>query len=147
MGPNDAELIRVWTRKTGGTVAHLTFPVNANFEIVVDVEAGDAMFGGGTEYETGIVLRDKTAGDTIQTTPQLAAGGGVPADPAGFGPDGMDGAGTEWLTQANQFVYLVEAADLAGRENHICEVLAFLRVRVTDPDVSFATSPLFILTT
>lgn len=135
MGPNDAELVRVFTREVGAAIADVTFPVVDDFEVVVEVEAGSAIFGGGTQYETGIVLRDKTAGSVIPTTP------------AGFGPEGMDGAGANWLNQANQFVYTVAATDLAGRENHICEVLAFLKVRVTDPDVSFATSPYFIITT
>ncbi|MDX1522733.1 MAG: hypothetical protein R3264_13985 [Anaerolineae bacterium] len=146
MGPNDAELVRVFTREVGGAIADVTFPVADDFEVVVEVEAGSAIFGGGTQYETGIVVRDKMAGDTIQATPQLASGAGVPANPAGFGPEGMAGAGTEWLSQANQFVYKVEAAALGGRENHICEVMAFLKVRVTDPDVSFAISPHFIIT-
>lgn len=135
MGPNDAELVRVFTREVDAAIADVTFPVTEDFQVVVEVEAGSAIFGGGTQYETGIVLRDKTTGSVIPTTP------------ASFGPEGMDGAGANWPSQANQFVYRVAAADLAGRENHICEVLAFLKVRVTDPDVSFATSPYFIITT
>jgi hypothetical protein len=124
----------------------VTFPVNADFEVVVEVEAGTAVFNAGTQYHAGIVLRDKTATDIIQATPQLAEGGGVAAATAGFGPEGMSLAGKEWRTQADQFVYRVAAADLAGRENHICEVLAFLRVGVAEPDVSFAVSSYLMIT-
>ena len=146
MGPNSAELIRVFTRQVNGVVADVTFADNADFEVVVEVEAGEAIFNAGTQYQTGIVLRDKTAADIIQTTPQFSGGGGVPADTAGFGPEGMSLAGTEWLTQTNLFVYRVAAADLAGRENHICEILAYLRARVRNPDISFAASSYFMIT-
>lgn len=52
-----------------------------------------------------------------------------------------------WPTPPVRFFYKVASVDLgAGKENHVCEVLAFLRVNVTNPDMSFARSPLFIIT-
>lgn len=133
MGPNDAEAVRVFTRESGATIADVTFPVNADFEILVDAEAGNTIWGGGTEYHTGLVLRDISANDDI------------PVNPVAYGPEAM-GAGGSWDPQATQFLYEVKAADLAGRENHCCQAIAFLRVRKVDPDASFAESPMFMLT-
>ena len=133
MGPNDVKLLSVYTRKAGGTIADVSLPVDSDFEVVVEVKAGYTVFGDGTLYETGIVLRDFAANDLI------------PANPARFGPEGMASAGQYWPNQANRFVYTVAAANLVGRENHICELLAFLRVRVTDPDVAFVTGHNFII--
>lgn len=134
MGPDDAALVGIYTREVGGIVRDVTLPHDADFEIIVDVEAGSGVFGAGTQYETGVVVRDLTDNTTIPTTP------------TGYGPEAM-GPGGDWDPQADQFVYQVSAADLgAGKENHLCEVLAFLRTRVADPDVSFATSPMIIIT-
>jgi hypothetical protein len=136
MGPNDVELVRVWTREVGASVADVTFPHNADFQVVVDVEAGTTIFGGGTKYQTGIYVRDLSNFTAIPAAP-------VP--PTVTTQDDMGAA--SWPNTRHQFVYKVAAADLgAARENHCCEVLAFLRVRVSDPDVTFATSPTFIIT-
>lgn len=135
MGPNDVELARVYTREAGGTISDRTFPVNQDFEIAVDVEAGNAIFGGGTQFSVGVVLRDETANDDIPAT----------LDPAIAFPGTMGTA--DWPTQAHQFTFKVAAADLAGRENHCAKVIAFLQARLGDPDVSFAETELFILTT
>ena len=55
-------------------------------------------------------------------------------------------ASPAWLATDHQFVYNVPATALPGREDHMCEILAFLKVGTINPDVEFATSELFILT-
>ncbi|RMD93736.1 MAG: hypothetical protein D6814_15220 [Calditrichaeota bacterium] len=131
MGPNDAELVRVYTRNPGGAIADVTFPFNQNIEIVVEAEAGSAIFGSGAGFEVGVVVRDLTDNTIIPTT-------GAIADSLSAGA---------WSTQSTQFTFTISSADLgAAKENHIVEVIAFLRVRVADPDVSFARSPLFMIT-
>jgi hypothetical protein len=138
MGPNDVELVRVFTRRTGSAIADITFPFNVGFQVVLDAEAGNAIFAGGAQFEVGVVVRDLTDGTVIATTP-------VPPTPPPPSPAHLNAP--EWPALANRFVYNVAAGALgAAKENHICEVLAFLRVNVTDPDVSFARSPLFIIT-
>jgi len=133
MGPNDAELVRVWTREVGGAIGDLTFPYNKPFEVVVDVEAGNAIFGGGTTYQTGVAVRDLSDGTIIAVTSPASVAGNM-GDP-------------NWPAPAQQFVFTVPAANLgAGKENHCCEALAFLRARNADVDVSFATSSMFIIT-
>jgi hypothetical protein len=133
MGPNDVDLTRVFTREPGTTVADSSIRVATGLEIVVEAEAGTALFGTGAQFFTNIVVRDITANNNIAATP----GGG-------FGPAAMSSAA--WPAVDHQFVYSVSAASLAGRQDHICEVLAFLKVGTINPDVEFATSTLFILT-
>lgn len=135
MGPDDVDLVRVYTRDTGAVVAQTSFAVAGGFQIVVEAVAGATIHGMGTQYQTGIVLRDLTAGNTIATVP------------AGFGPEGMDGAGANWPNQSVQFVYNVPAANLVGRAFDVCEVIAFLRAGIANPDAELATSPLILLTT
>ena len=132
MGPNDTELVRVFTANTGATIGDVTFPVNADFEVRVDAEAGSAIFASGAAFQTNIVLRDITANNDIPFAPAAGFSGGL--NSAAF------------ATAAKTFTYTVAAAGLAGRENHICEARAFLNVGVTNQDSSFALSPTFLLT-
>jgi hypothetical protein len=51
-----------------------------------------------------------------------------------------------WPAFDKQFVFNVTAAALAGRQNDQCEILAFVKAGIVNPDVEFATSYTFILT-
>lgn len=128
-GPMDAELVRVFTREAGGTIGDETLSVAADFEVAVEAEAGSAVHGAGTQYETNVVVRDITKNDNIAATPAAGAAGST-GDAA-------------WPSQAQTFTFKVAKAGLTGRENHICQALAYLRV---GQDSSFAPSALFILT-
>ncbi len=132
MHPNDAELVRVYTREKGTLIGDITFPVTDDFEIVVEAKAGSTLHGVGAHYETGVFLRDLTANVDI------------PIDPlAGYTGHMMD---PNWPTMPVQFVYTVQAGDLIGKENHICQVYAFLKAGWLHANVSLAVSPLFMLT-
>jgi hypothetical protein len=135
VGPNDAELVRVFT--TGDTIGDITFPVGADFKAVVEAEAGSAIFGSGAQFKTNIVVRDISANNDIAFTP--AAG-----FPAAGTPTSLNS--TSWPNQNQKFEYTVASGGLAGREGHVCQVIAFLTVGVTNPDSSFAVSSLFMLT-
>lgn len=133
MGPNDAEMVRVWTRDPAvPTIADVTLPVATNFEVVVECEAGTALHGSGAQFSTNIVIRDITANNNIAANPAAGFSGAM--------------ATAAWQNYAKQFVYTLPAANLAGRQNHVCQVLAYLQVGVVNPDVSFASSPLLIIT-
>ena len=144
MGPRDIDLVRVWTRVPGTLVADMTFPVAAAFEVVVDAEAGASFIPPPAPTATfgiGVYVRDLSTGLFIPTTP-------IPPTPVPFAPT-LFGA-PAWPTAKQQFAYTIAAADLAGRANHVCDVLAVLTVTPTvapfDPDVSFVTSPMFMIT-
>lgn len=132
MGPNDVDLTRVFVREPGTTVGDDSIAAARGLEIVVEAEAGSAIHGQGAQFRTNIVVRD------------LSANNNIPANPGG----GFSGtmATAAWLAFDHQFVFEVPAAALAGREDHLCEVLAFVKAGLVNPDVEFATSYTFILT-
>ncbi len=138
MGPNDVDIVRVFARSAGGTTAESALPFDKDFEVVVEVEAGSAVFGGGTEYAVSLIVRDlQTATNFPTPTPQtgfLEPGIGV--------SDHMQTG--QWTTQSQQFVYKVTAPG-STFENHMCDILASLRAGHSNPDVEFAESPLFII--
>jgi hypothetical protein len=65
MNPNDAKLVRIYTRKQGGAVSDET-PIggtngnNAQFEVVVEGEAGAVLGGSGAPYQLRISAIDLT---------------------------------------------------------------------------------------
>jgi len=130
MNANDAAVVSVYTRRVGSAIADEILAVNEDFEVVVEVEAGQALFNLGAHFETDIIVRDISDNNDIQATPAGFSGNTSSAD---------------WPTQAHEFVYTVAAADLAGRENDICEVQSYLTIGAAAPNVSFETSPKFIL--
>lgn len=138
MGPNDAELARVWTRAVGGAISDTTCETGSDFEVVVDAEVGDALHGGGGPYEANVVVRDLS--DSASINEQTVSGNFGDANWPAPPPDS---------NLAKQFPFTVPAAAIAGREGNILEVLAYLTVGGVGPqppDVSFATSPRFIVT-
>ena len=138
MGPNDVDIVRVFARSAGGTTAESALRFDKDFEVVVEVEAGGAIFSTAAEYAVGLVVRDLQDG-TFFPIPTPAAGFTEPA--IGFNDHMQTG---QWTAQNQPFVYTVTAPG-SGRENHICDILASLRAGHTNPDVEFAQSPLFII--
>jgi hypothetical protein len=132
MSPNDVELVRVYTKEPGGKISDTTLPVSSGFEVIVEAEAGSAIHSNGAQFLTNILVKDLSANDIIPATP-TQPGSGVMSSSA-------------WPELYRAIEYKVNTADLTGRENHVCQIIAFLNVGVTNPDVSFAVSPFSILT-
>ncbi|QYC38394.1 hypothetical protein Nocox_03830 [Nonomuraea coxensis DSM 45129] len=130
MGPNDAELIQVYTRGLGKTIADVTFDSSTDFEVVVETEAGTALFGLGGAFTVDIVVRDLTANDNIPYTP---------------GPIKDTLGKPTWPAEGNSFVFRVRSADLATRKGHLCEVHAYLLVGISNFDSSFGRSRTFLI--
>ncbi|MBK6011395.1 hypothetical protein [Streptomyces sp. MBT53] len=131
MGPNNAELARVFTRRPKSTIADVTFEANGEIEIVLEGECGSTLLGGGGKYRVEILVRDITANDNI---PFKVAG---PTNGA-F----MDAT---WPQEDQAFLYTVEPAALAGRGGHLCQVYAYLLVGVRNFDADFKTSEMFLI--
>jgi len=129
MAPNDIELTRVWTRKIGGTVAHHTFPSGTGFEIVVDCESGASIQGSGSPWEIGICVRDLCDNNPIVFTATQNGSLGSPP----------------WIS-LDFFAVFTIPAPTPAQEGHIWEVVASLKVRPIDPDMSFSKSALFCIT-
>ena len=61
---NDAEITRVYTRSTGGTVADPTPDIGGgSFQVVVESEAGSTLASSGASYQLSIQAFDLTAGN------------------------------------------------------------------------------------
>jgi hypothetical protein len=131
MGPNDVDLARVFVREPGSLVGDDSIAATAGLQIVVEAEAGTTVHGSGAQFLTKIVVRDLSANNNIAAAPADFHG-------AMHTPD--------WPAVDHQFVFSVPAAALAGRQDHLCEVLAFLKEGIANPDVEFATSYTFIIT-
>ena len=133
--PNDVEIVRVYTRRVGGPIADVQFRSDENYEVVVECEAGSAIAGSGLPFQIGVTVRNLTdssisehndsisgtvvapdwPGSTLQVV--FPAGGG------GYTPDpGVGQAGV-----------------------HLYRAIGWLKVRATDPDVSVAWSPVFLV--
>ena len=132
MSPNDVELVRVYTKEIGGKISDTTLPVSSGFEVIVEAEAGSAIHSSGAQFLMNILVRDLSANDIIPATPTQAVSGAM--------------SSSAWPELYRALQYKVNKADLTGRENHVCQVIAFLNVGVNNPDVSFAVSPFSILT-
>ena len=139
MGPMDVELIRVYTREPGGAVGDVTAQKGSNFEIVVDAEVGTAKMAGGGIFRIGVVVRNLTQSTTIftdNTGPQNFGNPSWPPPPPATN-----------LAKAFTFTFPATTVNVQN-DGDICEVLAWLEeggVGPTPSDVSFARSPMFII--
>jgi hypothetical protein len=143
---NDAEIVRVYTRNAGGTVADRTPNISGgtpSFQVVVESEAGNTLAGGGASYLLSIEAFDLTAGNnpggslSAKTTPPgkiFDAGGATP----------------HWPQNTEVFTISLTAAQVTALTNHVLRYTASL----VSPDpasgltpiiVSFAESEPFIL--
>jgi hypothetical protein len=131
MGPNGAEIIRVFTRQAGGTISDTTLDPSKDAEVVVEVEAGGTVYGVQGKYSTGLFVKDLIDGTLIPFTPAPAKG--ALGDPP-------------WTPQATQITYTIKAADLANHKDHLCQVDAYVLIGGMPPfDPSFAVSPTFLI--
>jgi hypothetical protein len=101
---------------------------DAEFEVVVEAEAGAAIHGSGAKYFIQIVVRDLTDFTIVHK-------------------DNLEGhlAHEPWPEPVLSHAFPIPAQGSA-KEYHIYEVLASLGVGIRNPNVSFAKSPLFIIT-
>jgi hypothetical protein len=133
MGPHDVQLVRVYTRDPASpTISDDTFASGAPFEVVVEAEAGVTIHGTpGTPYNVQIVVRDLTDNTII-----------VPLGAPGSFDNGFLAAGG-WVARAYSRAFTIPAQP-AAKEGHVYQAIAYANVGMT-PDVSFATSPLFMI--
>ncbi len=131
MNPNGIALGRAFTREPDATIAAEILPITDSFEVVVEAKAGSTIHGYGAMFFTSIVIRDLTANGRITTVPATGFEGSMHTH--------------AWPNENHQFVYTVPAANLVGRQDHVCQILTCLRVGLANPDVAFTISPFFIL--
>jgi hypothetical protein len=136
MGPNQADIIRVSTRELGGQIADVTLDPSKDAEVVVEVEAGSAVFGLGAHWQIGLHIRDLDGGAipfVLAPTPKLHGH--------------MNEPGDVWDTRAKTFRYTIEKATLGTHKGHVGRVHAHLLVG-TGPanyDATFVESEPFLV--
>jgi hypothetical protein len=130
MGPNNAELVRVFTRKTDAVIANSAFPYHLAFEAVIDCEAGTAIHAIGAQYKIKIDIVDFSAMVSIVRFAMVAAG---------FLGD------ENWPTPAQQFIFPILAPGVLS-EGHVWKIFVSLKIGVMNPHTSLAESQLFLIT-
>lgn len=132
MQPNDVELIRIWPRQ-GGATEDYTLDISQPFDLVLEAQVGDALFGNGGNWRFHVIVRDfSDAGDGSDVIYTQNLNGNF--------------NDTNWDDLKETFVLSVPAAAIAGRDFHILEAMAVLEVGgngASAPDVSFSRSRLF----
>ncbi|SEE74075.1 hypothetical protein SAMN05216489_08103 [Streptomyces sp. 3213] len=131
MGPNDVELVRVFTRRPKSPIADVTFEATGEIEVVLEAECGSTLLGGGGKYQAEIIVRDITANTNI---PFKTAG-----------PTKGSFMDANWPQEDQKFVYHVEPSALKGRGGHLCQVYAYLLVGLRNFDADFKTGELFLI--
>ena len=141
MGPNDVELVRVFTKGSAADIADLTFLAGDDFDVVVDAEAGQAIHNAGAQFRIFLVVRDVIANDNIVPLAPKAGTSSPPLEtPASMSSD-------VWPRRPRKFEFTVTGGTTAGRANHVCRAIAFLTIGVAgERDASFGISPYFMLT-
>jgi hypothetical protein len=113
----------------GAIIAATTFPYDRDFVAVIECVAGQALHGTGARYAVQINVVDFSTMTSI-IGPSIVAEGYLSDD--------------NWPEQAQQFVFPMPEPGVAN-EGHICKIFASLKVGVSDPYVSLAESPLFLI--
>src|SRR5882672_5804492 len=133
MGPNDVQIIRVYTREKGAVIADFTIDSGKDAEVVVEAEAGLAALGNGSPWQLGIVIKDLVNGSVIAFTSPPPVNGTLGVAP--------------WATQDTTIAYTVPSANLTGSKGDLCQVYAYLLVGngLTPYYASFAESPVFLV--
>jgi hypothetical protein len=134
MGPNDADIIRVSTRESNGNVADNTLDPGKDAEVVVEVEAGSAIFGTGGQWQVGVHVRDLDGGNintVLAPTPAMSGHLGT----------------APWTTQRAIFRYTIPAGNLTAHKGHLGRVHAYLLVgtNAANYDASFVESDPFLV--
>jgi hypothetical protein len=127
--PNDCELVRVFPRSVGGAIADETIKSDEAFQVVLEAEVGETLFGDGGPYSLSLVVRDESAGVVVNNANQTGLFGDA-----------------NWPDLAMEFVFPDIPAQGAANEDHIYRAIAVVRARRLDPIVSFAESELFVIT-
>lgn len=141
MNPNDVEIVRVYTREYGGTIAdftpHISVTGGGSFEVVVEAEAGSVQQGIGAPYQIAIEACDLT---TCSNPP-------APFDQSHTGSFNPGAFPAGWPAHAEVFTITLTAAQAALVRDHIFRYVAYLRTPTTGKPliVSFAESPLFVV--
>ena len=127
MHSNDVRLVRVYAREEEGKIIGDAFSHDNKIEMVVEARAGITIFGDGAKYQIQFIVRD-LSDFTIGWKARLKGH---------FGDE-------LWQNPVLSHAFTIhEQCPFKG--GHVYDMLASLAVGITNPNVSFVTSPMFII--
>ena len=126
---NQCELSRVYVRNSGGQVSEESIKDNASFDVVLDAEAGQALFNNGGAYKLIMVLTDLT-GDYVTYANNALTGT--------FGD-------ANWPSPVLSFPFTLPPVG-PGRDDHVFQAMGVLSAGMSDPIVDTEQSDVFIIT-
>lgn len=125
---NGAIITLVKATKTNGSISEETLPSNAAFEIVVEAEAGENVFGAEASYKLQVVLTDRTTNAIVAVN-----------NIAGHFGDKV------WVTAAQTLRFAIPAPG-GKAEDHVYSSFAVLQAGRLDPIVDFEEGEIFVIT-
>ncbi|WP_320783382.1 hypothetical protein [Streptomyces sp. CRN 30] len=134
MGPNDAQIVRVFSREPKGPIADVTLDPTKDAEIVLEAEAGATLHQNAGKYRVSLVVRD------------LSDGTGIPAFVTGVATAGeVQGSFTDanWPNLAASFPFVVSSATLQNHRGHMAQAWGSVLYGTNQPGATFAVGDPF----
>lgn len=130
----DAELASVYVRYTDVTAhgdnTEESIKDNQSFDLVLELEAGQAVFNSGAKYNLSVVLNDLF--DSSKTIYSNTQGGSL--------------GDTAWQKPDVKFAWTIPAGSLPLVDDHVYQAIGVLSVGNADPIVDMEQSELFVVT-
>ncbi|WP_460068705.1 hypothetical protein [Streptomyces sp. YKOK-I1] len=129
MGPNDAQIVRVFSRRVDGSIADVTLSPGSDAEIQLEAEAGSALFGTQGAYTVTLVVRDISDGTVIPTV----------------GPSVLKGhfQETDWSKLDAVFTFVLDKGVLDAHKGHLARAYGSVVYGSGLGGGTFAVSPYF----
>jgi hypothetical protein len=131
---NQCELISVFVRYTDttshGGVPEESIVYSQSFDLCLELEAGRAIFDGGSQYNLFVVLNDLSYGSKIVYTNMQAGSLGD----------------SNWQNMYTTFSWTVPAGSVPLVDGHVYQAIAVMSVGGHDSIVNSGQSRLFIIT-
>jgi hypothetical protein len=134
MGPNDAQIVRVFSRQLKGGIADFTLDPDQDGDVVLEAEAGDTLWDGGGDYLVTLAIRD------------LSDGTGIPAQVANTSKAGeVKGRFQDpnWAGLPTSFEFVMSSADLKAHRGHLVQAYGSVVYGNKKPGSTFAVSQPF----
>ncbi len=162
---NDANIVQVFTRALNGVIAELDPNINSStagadhkFEVIVEAEAGSTRADNGSPYTLTLTAFDWTAGKNAADSVSAKMNPATIAAPlkqsfhsakVDLPADGGLGANVDnlsaWPAYEQKFIISLTDGEATNAAGHVFQYTAVLQATGSDPIVSIAQSPQFVL--
>ncbi|MGW6904571.1 hypothetical protein [Streptomyces sp. NPDC054940] len=129
MGPNDAQVVRVFSREPGSPISDVTLDPGQNGEIVLEAEAGRTLHQNGGRYTVTLVVRDLSDGSAIPVTGATVVRGNF-----------LD---ANWPGLAARFTFTMSDVTLKAHAGSIAQAYGSVVYGTGEPGATFALSQPF----